>query len=89
MLNDQTFEFGQARLKLKNSLRFTMRDNAGGTEYLIEDETTGRFFRVGLAQYTFMSMLDGKRTVSVALMKTATLLRQHAIDESEAASLCK
>lgn len=89
MLNDQTFEFSQARLKLKNSLRFTIRDNAGGTEYLVEDEVTGRFFRVGLAQYTFMSMLDGKRTVNAALMKTATLLRQHAIDESEAASLCK
>lgn len=89
MLNDQTFEFGQARLKLKNSLRFTMRDNAGGTEYLIEDEVTGRFFRVGLAQYTLMSMMDGKRTVNAALMKTATLLRQNAIDESEAASLCK
>ena len=89
MLNDQTFEFSQARLKLKNSLRFTMRSNAGGTEYLIEDEVTGRFFRVGLAQYTFMSMMDGKRTVSTALMKTATLLRQHAIDESQAASLCK
>ena len=89
MLNDQTFEFSQACLKLKKSLRFTMRENAGGTEYLIEDEVTGRFFRVGLAQYTFMSMLDGKRTVNVALMKTATLLRQNAIDESEAASLCK
>ena len=89
MLNDQTFEFGQARLKLKNSLRFTMRENAGGTDYLIEDEVTGRFFRVGLAQYTFMSMLDGKRTVNDSIMKTASLLRQHAIDESEAASLCK
>ena len=89
MLNDQTFEFSQARLRLKDSLRFTMRQAGGAVTYLVEDEVTGRFFRVGLAQYTFMSMLDGKRTVSTALMKTATLLREHAIDEREAASLCK
>ena len=89
MLNDQTFEFSQARLCLKDSLRFTMRQTGGSIHYLVEDEVTGRFFRVGLPQYTFLSMLDGKRTVSTALMKTATLLREHAIDETEAANLCK
>jgi putative peptide zinc metalloprotease protein len=89
MLNEQTFEFSQARLRLKDSLRFTMRQSGSAIEYLVEDEVTGRFFRVGLPQYTFMTMLDGQRTVSTALMKTATLLREHAIDESEAANLCK
>ena len=89
MLNEQTFEFSQARLRLKDSLRFTMRQNGKAIEYLVEDEVTGRFFRVGLPQYTFLTMLDGRRTVSTALMKTASLLREHAIDETEAASLCK
>ncbi len=89
MLNEQTFEFSQARLKLKDALRFTMRQTSGNVEYLLEDEATGRFFRVGLPQYTFLTMLDGDRTISTALMKTATLLRQNAIDENEAASLCK
>ena len=85
----ETFEFSQARLKLKDSLRFTMRQSGNGIAYLVEDEVTGRFFRVGLPQYTFLTMLDGRRTVSTALMKTATLLREHAIDESESANLCK
>ena len=89
MLNEQTFEFSQARLKLKDSLRFTMRQSQASLEYLLEDESTGRFFRVGLPQYTFLTMLDGNRTISTALMKTATLLRKNAIDENEAASLCK
>ena len=89
MLNDQTFEFSQARLRLKDSLRFTMRQSGGGITYLVEYDVTGRFFRVGLAQYTFMTMLDGNRTVSTAMMKTSTLLREHAIDETEAANLCK
>ena len=89
MLNDQTFEFGQARLRLKDALHFSMRQTGGGIEYMVEDEVTGRFFRIGMAQYTFLTMLDGRRTVSTALMKSATLLREHAIDESEAAGLCK
>ena len=89
MLNEQTFEFSQARLQLKDALRFTLRQNGDAIDYLVEDEVTGRFFRVGLAQYAFLTMLDGRRTVSTALMKAATLLREHAIDESEAANLCK
>lgn len=89
MLNEQTFEFSQARLKLKESLRFTMRESGGGIEYLVEDEVIGRFYRIGHAQYTFLTMLDGRRTVSDALMKTASLVRELAIDESEAANLCK
>ena len=87
--NEQTFEFGQARLKAKDSLRFTMRESGNGVWYLVEDEITGRFFQIGLAQYTFLSLLNGNRSVNQAMMKTATLLRQHAINEHEAANLCK
>jgi len=89
MLNEETFEFGQARLKLKESLRFTLRSIGDSTSYLLEDEATGRFFRLGLPQYTFLTMLDGRRTVSTAMMMCATLLREEAIGESETASLCK
>lgn len=89
MLNDQTFEFGQARLRLKSSLRFSMRDSGNMVTYLVEDEITGRFFQIGYGQYVFLTMLDGNRTVSTALMKSASLARENAIDETEAASLCK
>ena len=66
-----------------------MRHSGGSIEYLVEDDVTGRFFRVGMPQYAFLTMLDGQRTVSTALMMSASVLRQNAIDESEAASLCK
>ena len=89
MLQDSTLEFGQARLKLKESLRFDMRQSGDSVTWICEDEVTGRFFQVGLPQYTFLTMLDGERTVGTALMKTATLLREHAIDETEAANICK
>ncbi len=89
MLNDSTLEFTQARLKLKDSLRFEMRQSGNMVTWICEDEVTGRFFQVGVPQYTFLTMLDGKRTVSTALMKTASLLRENAIDETEAANVCK
>ena len=89
MLQESTLEFGQAKLKLKESLRFDMRQSGDAVTWICEEEVTGRFFQLGVPQYTFLSMLDGRRSVSTALMKTATLLREHAIDESEAANLCK
>ena len=89
MLQESTLEFGQAKLKLKESLRFDMRQSGDAVSWICEEEITGRFFQLGVPQYTFLSMLDGQRSVSTALMKTATLLREHAIDESEAANLCK
>ena len=88
-LNEQTLQFGQAKLKAKDCLRFTMRRSGGELWYMVEDEIAGKFFQIGLPQYTLLSLLDGKRTVNDALMKTATLLRQSALDEQEAANLCK
>ena len=66
-----------------------MRQSGDSVAWICEDEVTGRFFQVGLPQYTFLTMLDGQRTVATALMKTSTLLREHAIDETEAANICK
>ena len=87
--NEQTLQFAQARLNARDSLRFTMRRSGKNIWYMVEDEVTGKFFQIGLPQYTFLSLLDGSRTVSSAIMRTATLLRQHAIDEQEAAGLVK
>ena len=89
MLNEQTLEFAQARLKLRSNLRFTMRQTAGDTWYIVEDEGTGKFFRIGVPQYTFLSMLNGRRTVNSSMMRTSTLLKKHALDENEVAGICK
>jgi len=62
MLNEQTLEFGQAKLKAKNSLRFSTRKTGSRISYLVEDELTGKFFQIGLSQYTFLSLLNGRRT---------------------------
>ncbi len=89
LANEQTFQFGQAKLKARDSLRFTMRQTSDDVTYLVENEATAKFFQIGLPQYTFLSLLNGHRTVSQALMQTATILRINALDEQEAANLCK
>jgi len=89
LANEQTFQFGQAKLKARDSLRFTMRQSGDDVTYIVENEATAKFFQIGLPQYTFLSLMDGHRTVSQALMQTATILRINALDEQEAANLCK
>lgn len=87
--DEQTLELSQVRLEIRESLRFTQRQSGDVPWYLVEDEATGKFFQIGLPQYTFLSLLNGKRNVHEALMHTASVLPEHAIDEQEAASLCK
>ena len=89
MLNEQTLEFGQAKLKAKNALRFSSRKTGSRLGYIVEDELTGKFFQIGISQYTFLSLLNGRRTVNSALQRTATLLGKHAFDQREVANLCK
>ena len=89
MLNEQTLEFGQAKLKAKNALRFSSRKIGSRIGYIVEDELTGKFFQIGLSQYTFLSLLNGRRSVNDALQRTASLLGKHAFDQREVANLCK
>ncbi len=85
----ETFEFGQARLRTKNSLEFTQRASGDSVWYMVEDEASGKFFRIGIPEYTFLSLLDGKRTVNSALMRVSSLLKQSAMDDREAANICR
>ena len=83
------FELGAARPRLRDDLRFSLRHARHGPSYIIEDETNSKFYRVGLAEYTFLSLLDGQRTVQTAVAATAAELGHQAFSENEAAALCK
>ncbi len=83
------FELGIARPRLRDDLRFSLRKSRHGPTYIIEDETNSKFYRVGLAEYTFLSLLDGDTTVQSAIAATAAKLGYEAFNEAEAAALCK
>ena len=54
-----TFDLGQTCLRLKDGLRFSIQQGKHGCWYLIEDDSRGKFFRIGATEYTFLSVLDG------------------------------
>lgn len=82
-------EPGETRLKLRGDLTFTP-DTSGGTPfYLVEDRLNSRFFRLGVTEYTFVSLLDGQTTVDEALSQLSTVLPNHQMTQADAASQCK
>lgn len=84
-----TFEIAGAKPRLREGLVFTLRETGGEPGAIIEDELRGRFYRVGMAEYTFLSLLDGRTTIGEALGATALRLKDRALTEEEAASLCR
>ncbi len=84
-----TFDLGQACLRLKDGLSFSVQQGKHNSWYLVEDESRGQFFRIGAAEYTFLSLLDGKTTMSSAMAETCSLLGAKALGEQDAINLCK
>lgn len=84
-----TFEIGQARLRLRDGLRFTLHQDAKRPWYLVEDDVTGQFYRIGLPEYTLLSVLDGVKSLAAAVAETSALLGGQAFGEREAAHLCR
>jgi putative peptide zinc metalloprotease protein len=82
-------ELGNLRLTLREDLVVSPNAAAGNDTYAIEDPVTSKFYYVGLREYTFLSLLDGKRTVGEALQLSATRATLGALTEREAAMLCR
>ncbi|KAA1257934.1 Peptidase family M50 [Rubripirellula obstinata] len=73
--------------QIRDDLRITRHIDSGQISFLIEDPTSGRFSRLGVAEYTFVSLLDGRTTVAECLSATASKHGLDALDESDAISL--
>jgi len=84
-----TIQLSGIRLKIRNDLSVAVREFGGEPLYVIEDEYNSRFFRLGMSEYTFLSFLDGRTTFADALGHTASVMKEDALTESDAASLCR
>ncbi|NND98783.1 MAG: HlyD family efflux transporter periplasmic adaptor subunit [Pirellulaceae bacterium] len=84
-----TFELGESKLAIRDNLRFSAQRGRHGKTYLIEDEATGDFYRVGEGEYTFLSLLDGNTTLASALATTCSVVGSRAFNDQDAAQLCK
>lgn len=47
--------------QLREDLKITFQKQKGEVTYTIEDPINSRYYRVGLLEYKFISLLDGKK----------------------------
>lgn len=86
---EQTVELGRLRLKLKQGLNFTQRKSGNQIWYLVEDEVCGRFYQIGIAEYTLLSLMNGQRNINGVMKRGATILGPDSLDDRKTAELCK
>ncbi len=84
-----TVELANCKLRLRDDLSFHLQEYRESQCYLIEDELNSRFYRVGLAEYHLISLLDGRTTLSRAVAMSATQMGDQAVGEMEAVTICK
>ncbi len=84
-----TQELAGLRLLLRDDLTFSLQNFGGVPCYVVEDSINATFFRIGLVEYAFISLLNGQMTVSEVLAKTAVAMGRDAITEQEASVICR
>ena len=85
--DESTRDLLQTRLRLRPDLVFRPERSGGGVWYHVECREQRRFFRIGLAEYTFISLLDGQTTPAEAISLTAREMVQDAFSEEQAVTI--
>ncbi len=78
---------GQLRVALRDDLRISIQSFQDGLCYLFEDPVETRVFQVGISEGTFLTLLDGTRTLEEAIRQTTAALGDNAFSEQEALAI--
>lgn len=84
-----TQEFTRARFRLRDDLIVTPQRYNNENHIHIESPLYSKFYRIGIPEYTFISLLDGQTTVAEAMTLTARTLGPDAFREQEAVAICR
>ena len=84
-----TIELGDLCLRLREDLRFAHRAVGGQPCFVVEDPLNRRFYRLGAAEYTLVSLLDGRTSLRQAVAHTTAVLGREAFSELEGAAVCR
>ncbi|MFK7769635.1 MAG: efflux RND transporter periplasmic adaptor subunit [Mariniblastus sp.] len=84
-----TVELANCKIELRTDLSFHLQEYQGAPCYLIEDEINSRFFRVGMAEYHFISLMNGSTKIAQAIAQTAAQLGDQALNEQDAITIAK
>ena len=77
---DSTDGWKQAQPKLRSDLRFYPQKSNGQLFVVVEDPIRSKYFRIGQAEYLFVSQLDGVRSVEQAFELAAQKLKNSGSD---------
>lgn len=87
--NHSVRELGCMRFRLRDELIFTPQMTAGEPYYLVEDPLNSRFFRLGLAEYAFVSLLDGRNSLQEARSLLSDVMPHHSLTEQDCGGICR
>lgn len=87
-LNLSTRELDRTRLKLRDEVIVRPLPGHEGKSYQLEDPVGVKFYRVGRAEYVFISLLDGRTSLAEAVTASSRTLGDLAFTEQEATSIC-
>ncbi|MCU0960087.1 MAG: hypothetical protein MUF48_08265, partial [Pirellulaceae bacterium] len=74
--------------RLRPDLVFRPQTFGGRSYFIVEDPLNGRFFRVGVAEYTLLSGLQGDATLADVLQATRRAWPDCSFTLREAADIC-
>jgi putative peptide zinc metalloprotease protein len=74
----------QLYIRLRKDLHFTLQSYHGKPCYILEDPQEIQFYRLGITEGSFVSMLDGKTPLDSVLRRSANTLGKDAFSEQEA-----
>lgn len=77
-------ELKRCRVQLKDELIFVPQSFGDVTYYHIEIPSTSKFFKIGYAEYIFVSLLDGETSFAHALAISSQSLGAEALSEQQA-----
>ena len=76
-------------LKLRGDLVFSPQVTSDPPCYTIEDPLRGKFYRVGIPEFTLLTLLDGRTSIAEAVGLAARRLGRDALAEHEALAVCR
>lgn len=69
--------------KIRSNIRFTFQIIKNTPGYVVEDPINSRYYRIGVVEYKFVSLLNGKRSVADAIRIVTDSMAEEALDHHE------
>jgi len=79
----------RVRLKVRADLRAALHHSSGGAYYVVEDPASARFYRIGVREWAFVTLLDGRKTLAEALRDANGQSDTEGLSAADAAQLCR